>query len=190
MRVGSLAGRLRPVVDRLPSSDVRVSLEYRAKRFVRAATLPPLERHHGWKEIFSAQDRGALLQPRWQDPAADPLAPWRRRFSETEGAPLLARLQDVDLGVYLADDLLVKTDRMSMTHGLEARVPYLDPVVSELALALPTKLKVRGLQKKRLLRAAARPLIPAGIARLASADSRSRPPRGSGASSSRWPASC
>jgi asparagine synthase (glutamine-hydrolysing) len=52
-----------------------------------------------------------------------------------------------------------------MTHGLEARVPYLDPVVAELALALPTKLKVRGLQKKRLLRAAARPLIPAGITR-------------------------
>jgi asparagine synthase (glutamine-hydrolysing) len=52
-----------------------------------------------------------------------------------------------------------------MTHGLEARVPYLDPVVAELALALPTALKVRGLQKKRLLRAAAGPLIPASIVR-------------------------
>jgi asparagine synthase (glutamine-hydrolysing) len=38
-------------------------------------------------------------------------------------------------------------------------------VVAELALALPTKLKVRGMQKKRLLRAAARPLIPASISR-------------------------
>ena len=73
--------------------------------------------------------------------------------------------QDIDLGIYLADDLLVKTDRMSMTHSLEARVPYLDPVVAELALALPTKLKVRGLQKKRLLRAAAKPLIPESISR-------------------------
>jgi asparagine synthase (glutamine-hydrolysing) len=165
VRVGPLAARLRPFVERLPSSDARVSFDYRAKRFVRAAALGPLERHHGWKEIFSAEQRGELLRPDWQDPAADPLTPWRERFAETSDAPLLARLQDVDLGIYLADDLLVKTDRMSMVHSLEARVPYLDPVVAELALALPTKLKVRGLEKKRLLRAAARPLLPASITR-------------------------
>ncbi|MHB1837106.1 MAG: asparagine synthase-related protein, partial [Solirubrobacteraceae bacterium] len=135
----------------------------RAKRFAHAAGLPPLERHHGWKEIFSAEQRRQLLAPPWRDPAPDPLGPWRERFRETEGAPLLARLQDIDLGFYLPDDLLVKTDRMSMAHGLEARVPYLDPVVAELALALPTALKVRGLQKKRLLRTAARPLIPERI---------------------------
>ncbi len=136
------------------------SLDYRAKRFVRAAALPPLERHHGFKEIFSPAQQVRLLQAQWRQPTADPLVHWRRRFDETEGAPLLARLQDVDLGIYLADDLLVKTDRMSMAHSLEARVPFLDPVVAELALALPTKLKVRGLAKKRLLRQAAAPLIP------------------------------
>ncbi len=103
------------------------------------------------------------LSDDWQDATADPLAGWRTRFAETAGAPLLARLQDVDLGIYLADDLLVKTDRMSMTHSLEARVPYLDPVVAELAMALPTAMKVRGLAKKRLLRQAAGPLIPRSI---------------------------
>ncbi len=140
-----------------------MSFDYRAKRFVRAAALPPLERHHGWKEIFSDAQRAALLTPDWQRPNADPLATWRERFAETAGAPLLARLQDVDLGIYLADDLLVKTDRMSMAHSLEARVPFLDPVVADLALALPTKLKVSGLKKKRLLRQAAAPLIPENI---------------------------
>jgi asparagine synthase (glutamine-hydrolysing) len=140
-----------------------VSFDYRAKRFVRAAALPPLERHHGWKEIFSDAQRSALLCEPWRDPEADPLSGWRQRFAETERSPMLARLQDVDLGIYLADDLLVKTDRMSMTHGLEARVPFLDEVVSQLAMSLPTKLKVRGLSKKRLLRQAARPLIPEGI---------------------------
>ncbi len=163
--VGPAAARLAPVVDRLPSSNARVSLEYRARRFTRAAALPPLERHHGWKEIFSGTQRADLLTPGWQDPRADPLDPWRRRFAETEGAPMLARLQDVDLGIYLADDLLVKTDRMSMVHSLEARVPFLDPVVAELAMALPTAQKVRGLAKKRLLRRAAAPLIPPAIAR-------------------------
>lgn len=164
-RVGPAAARLQPLVERLPSSSARVSFDYRAKRFVRAAALPPLERHHGWKEIFSPAQRALLLAPEWRSPGADPLATWRARFAETSTAPLLARLQDVDLGIYLPDDLLVKTDRMSMAHGLEARVPFLDPVVAELALALPTRLKVRGLSKKRLLRRAAAPLIPENIVR-------------------------
>ncbi|MGE5617457.1 MAG: asparagine synthase (glutamine-hydrolyzing) [Candidatus Woesearchaeota archaeon] len=165
LRMGSAAARLAPLVERLPSSSRRVSLDYRAKRFVRASALPPLERHHGWKEIFSAEQRAALLAPEWRHVAGDPLDPWRERFAETEDAPLLARLQDVDLGIYLPDDLLVKTDRMSMAHSLEARVPYLDPVVGELALALPTELKVRGLSKKRLLRRTAADLIPRSILR-------------------------
>jgi asparagine synthase (glutamine-hydrolysing) len=163
LRVGPAAARLAPLVERLPSSSARVSFDYRAKRFVRAATLPPLERHHGWKEIFSSAEKSRLLQPDWRSADVDPLIGWRARFAETSRAPLLARLQDVDLGIYLADDLLVKTDRMSMFHGLEARVPYLDSVVSDLALALPTKLKLRGLSKKRLLRQAATPLIPPSI---------------------------
>jgi asparagine synthase (glutamine-hydrolysing) len=163
LRLGPMAARLAPLVERLPSADGRVSFDYRAKRFVRAAKLPPLERHHGFKEIFSPAQQAQLLQPQWRQRPADPLIHWRQRFAETDGAPLLARLQDVDLGIYLADDLLVKTDRMSMAHSLEARVPYLDPVVAELALALPTKLKVRGLAKKRLLRQAAAPLIPPAI---------------------------
>src|SRR4029079_18111080 len=40
-RVGPLAGFARPVVERLPSSTRRASFDYRAKRFVRAAHLPP-----------------------------------------------------------------------------------------------------------------------------------------------------
>jgi asparagine synthase (glutamine-hydrolysing) len=163
-RIGPAAARLGPLVERLPSSSARVSLDYRARRFARAGALPPLERHHGWKEIFSDAQRSQLLAGDWRDGGGfDPLRPWRERFAETAGAPLLARLQDVDLGVYLPDDLLVKTDRMSMVHGLEARVPFLDPVVAELALSLPTSLKVRGLAKKRLLRRAATPLIPREI---------------------------
>jgi asparagine synthase (glutamine-hydrolysing) len=67
----------------------------------------------------------------------------------------------LDLGVYLVEDMLVKTDRASMAHSLEARVPILDTTVAELALALPTRLKVRGFAKKRLLRRAVAPLLPA-----------------------------
>jgi asparagine synthase (glutamine-hydrolysing) len=147
-------------VERLPSSNAKASFDYRAKRFVRAAHLPPLERHHGWKEIFSAEARAELTG---RPSSFDPVDLLRARYEETAGATELARLQDVDLGVYLADDLLVKTDRASMAHSLEARVPYLDTVVANLALALPTRHKVRGLRKKVLLRRAAEPLLPRRI---------------------------
>jgi asparagine synthase (glutamine-hydrolysing) len=162
-RVGRAVGVLEPVVARLPSSSRRVSLDYKAKRFVAGAHLPALERHHAWKEIFSPDARAALLAGRRG--ASDPLDLLRARYAETAGAEPLARLQDVDVGVYLVDDLLTKTDRMSMAHSLELRVPFLDPHVAELALALPTSAKVRGLAKKRVLRAAAAPLVPRAIAR-------------------------
>jgi asparagine synthase (glutamine-hydrolysing) len=159
-RVGGLARIARPLVERLPSSSARASFDYKAKRFVRAAHLPPLERHHGWKEIFATDARAELTG---RASTFDPVDLLRGRYAETEGADPLARLQDVDLGIYLVDDLLVKTDRASMAHSLEARVPYLDTVVTNLALALPTRHKVRGLSKKVLLRKAAAPLLPREI---------------------------
>jgi asparagine synthase (glutamine-hydrolysing) len=159
-RVGRLAHVAQPLVERLPTSTAKASFDYRAKRFVRAAHLPPLERHHSWKEIFSPDARAELTGQR---SSFDPVDILRARYAETAGADELARLQDVDLGVYLVDDLLVKTDRASMAHSLEARVPYLDTVVTNFALALPTRHKVRGLAKKVLLRKAAAPLLPREI---------------------------
>jgi asparagine synthase (glutamine-hydrolysing) len=156
-RVGSLASLALPLVERLPASTKKVSFDYKAKRFARAAHLPPLERHHGWKEIFSADARAELRGSR---SGVDPLAAHRARFAETEGHELLTRLQDVDLGVYLVDDLLTKTDRASMAWSLEARVPFMDSVVANFAFSLPVKHKVRGLSKKRLLRKAVEPLLP------------------------------
>ncbi len=161
-RAGWTAPLLRPIVERLPSSSARASFDYKAKRFVRAAHLPPLERHHGWKEIFSPDARAELTGRR---NGSDPVELLRARFAETEGAELLARLQDVDLGTYLVDDLLVKTDRASMAHSLEARVPFLDPVVTNFSFALAGRHKVRGLRKKILLRRAAAPVIPSELLR-------------------------
>ena len=136
-------------------------LRLQGQAFVGGAGLSPLERHHAWKEIFGEEARAELLRRRAPNP--DPLAVWRERFAQTDGAETLARLQDVDLGIYLVDDLLVKTDRASMANSLETRVPFLDTEVSELALGLPTSAKVRGLRKKVLLRRAVAPLVPREI---------------------------
>jgi asparagine synthase (glutamine-hydrolysing) len=164
LRAGGAARLLSPLAEALPSGSGRVPLDYKLKRFTRAAHLPPLERHHGWKEIFAPDVRAQLLRPERRG-GEDPLDVYRARWAETGGADTLARLQDVDRAIYLVDDLLVKTDRMSMAHSLELRVPFLDPVVAELALALPPAARVRGFAKKRLLRSAVEPLVGSEIAR-------------------------
>jgi asparagine synthase (glutamine-hydrolysing) len=159
-RFGPAAARLRPLADRLPSSTRKASFDYRLKRFTRAASQPPLERHHMYKEIFSADVRAELTGGRSE---FDPLVGYRERFAATEGHELLTRLQDVDFGLYLVDDLLTKTDRASMAWSLEARVPFMDTVISNFAFSLPVRHKVRGFSKKRLLRKAMAPLLPREI---------------------------
>ncbi len=159
-RFGPIAARARPAVDRLPSSTRKASLDYRLKRFTRAAGMPPLERHQAYKEIFAADVRAELTGHRSD---FDPLDGSRERFTATEGHELLTRLQDVDFGLYLVDDLLTKTDRASMAWSLEARVPFMDTVVSNFAFSLPVRHKVRGFSKKRLLRKAMEPLLPREI---------------------------
>jgi len=159
---GPVARAMLPLIERLPSATGRVPLDYKLKRFARAAQRAPLERHHGYKEIFTPELRDELVRGR---PGTDPIELFRARFAETSASAPLARLQDVDLGLYLVDDLLVKTDRMSMVHSIEARVPFLDPVVADLAFALPSRHKVLGPSTKRLLRRAVAPLVPREVAR-------------------------
>src|ERR671933_22095 len=65
-RVGGLARLAAPVVERLPTSTTKASFDYRAKRFVRAAHLPPLERHHGWKAISSRVMRRPRAPSSWR----------------------------------------------------------------------------------------------------------------------------
>jgi asparagine synthase (glutamine-hydrolysing) len=65
---------------------------------------------------------------------------------------------DAQLG--LVDDMLHYSDRVSMAHSLEVRVPYLDHEVVEFAATIPAALKVRGRATKRILKQIGRGLIP------------------------------
>jgi len=77
----------------------------------------------------------------------------------------LNRLLWLDFLSYLPDNLLAKVDRGTMLASIEARAPYLDREVMELALPLPAALKVRGFTGKAILKEAARGLVPGGVIR-------------------------
>jgi asparagine synthase (glutamine-hydrolysing) len=82
--------------------------------------------------------------------------PWRAAIDHHERRALsyqgLQASQALDIATWLPNDLLIKIDRCLMAHGIEGRVPFLDPVITAAAFALPDDLKIRGGLGKYLLR--------------------------------------
>ena len=89
----------------------------------------------------------------------------RSHFEAATDGTVLARLLYLNFCTYLPEDLLVKVDRCSMAHGLEARSPFLDTAVVEFAGRLPDRFKLRGLTTKYILRETFKELIPDAILR-------------------------
>ncbi len=81
-------------------------------------------------------------------------------YAEVAGLDDTTRMQYVDLFFWLVGDILLKTDKMSMAHSLESRVPFLDKQVFDVSATIPTRLKANGEQTKLTLREAAERAIP------------------------------
>ncbi len=147
-----------------PASDRHWSA--RARRFVRPLGRPMAERVASWQSSFF-DDLFALLRPDFVAalPAIDRLHPVTAEKDRLDGRSPLSQLLQVNYTSYLADDLLVKVDRCTMAHSLEARSPLLDTALTEYAAALPDRLKLSGRQTKVVLRRAFADLLPPAIAR-------------------------
>jgi asparagine synthase (glutamine-hydrolysing) len=148
------------LIRRLPVSHARVSFDYKAKRFVTGALLPPAAGHLWWKVLLDEDVKAALYR---ESPGAEPTVRLFEELFAASGGDDLDRLQYVDTRLYLPDDILVKVDRMSMAHSLEARVPFLDHHVIAFARTIPTGLRIRGITKKYLLRRAMADRLPRSV---------------------------
>ncbi len=93
------------------------------------------------------------------DPAGHTLRYWGRMRGKDHVACMLY----TDLKTYLPGDILVKVDRMSMANSLEVRAPFLDYRIIEFAASLPSDWKIKGENKKIILRKAFGRLLPAGV---------------------------
>jgi asparagine synthase (glutamine-hydrolysing) len=109
--------------------------------------------------LLTPEAQAALA--RSPSPAGSPT--FAAAFRRADGPTLLDRLLQVDSETYLPDDLMVKADIATMAHSLEARAPFLDPPLMELAARIPADLKIRGGESKYLLKRALSGLVPAEI---------------------------
>jgi asparagine synthase (glutamine-hydrolysing) len=143
----------------------RGELGRRARKVLDAEGLAPEARALSVARIFREAEKARLLGPAGEA-TRDVSLELLRQLRHREGGrdELDTRLR-VDLALGLPDDMLTKVDRASMAHGLEVRVPFLDPRVVEVALALPSGLKLGRARGKRALREVFHAHLPAHVRR-------------------------
>ncbi len=158
-------GIVRRLVEALPEPRTGGRAVDQAKRFVRAAELPRVDRFFAFSSPLEPARRAALYRPELRERVAldSARALFEALGAEQPEADPLNRILAVDQQTYLVDDLLAVADRTSMAASLELRVPFLDHPFVELMATVPGDLKIRGRQKKYLLKRALEADLPADI---------------------------
>jgi asparagine synthase (glutamine-hydrolysing) len=147
---------IRGIVRRLPTTTAKVSLSFLARRFVEDAERDLEQRHMAWFGALGPEAERLAVD--YRPPAA--LESWLRL------APIADPVKKVmvfDLFTYLAENLLSKVDRATMLASIEARAPFLDRSIMELALAQPAGSAVGNVSMKMALKKAAEARLPRDI---------------------------
>jgi asparagine synthase (glutamine-hydrolysing) len=179
-----------PVARALPTSVKAKTRLRQVRRLLEGIGQSPQARYLRWVAMFDEASRASLYSDDFlgqlaeagqnQPDEVDPASVLDRAFAVAPKRDPVTQVTIVDLLTYLPGDLLVKVDLASMAHGLEARAPFLDHRVVELALAMPIarKLRLRGGRSKVVLKAAFADILPKEI--------QNRPKMGFGVPLDRW----
>lgn len=151
----SLWRGVRPLLRALPEGTGYYAPIKRLRRFVAAAGQPLAHAYFDWVRVYDADTVTCLSgQCDWAS----------KHFGEQiDDTGDLRGILAANMHTYLPDDLLIKADRMTMAHSLEARSPFLDHCLAEWAARVPLDLKLRGRTTKYLLKQVAHGLLPDAI---------------------------
>jgi asparagine synthase (glutamine-hydrolysing) len=132
------------------------------ERVATALAMAPAHRYARWFGQFLPDERHNLYTSAFRSAIAssNPEALFAEVFHQSDAEDCTDVVLDADVNLYLADNLLVKMDRATMAHSLEARSPFLDHQLMEFVASLPVHFKLSGIHKKRLLKAMLRGLVP------------------------------
>ncbi len=137
----------------------------KAYSLANSARLSPVEGFYLTNTFFSDEKLKELLSDRLIKEINDynPFEQTSRYYNKASGTDHFSKVLYTDLKSYLPGDILVKVDRMSMANSLEVRSPLLDHKVIEFAARIPSALKIRGKNKKIILKKAFEKILPAEL---------------------------
>ncbi len=160
-------GVMAPLVNALPDPRSGHQWVQRAKRFVKTLELPFDDRYFEIISQYNASLRRELLTPEIceQIDLDEPRTHFHSIVDLVRDADPLNRALFADLKLFVPGNLLTLTDRISMAHSLEVRVPFLDHQLLEFAARIPPEFKLRGTEKKHILKRAVADLLPADFLR-------------------------
>jgi asparagine synthase (glutamine-hydrolysing) len=165
-------------IRRLPVSDAYMSLEFKAKRFLAGMESRPEMQHLAWMGYFNPEEVSGVFRPEFRDRLRQPEKFLRNIVAQLRAQETPDRILELDTRLFLEGNGLFQADRMSMLASLEARVPLLNPDLSDWVNGLSWRIKMPGLCLKRLLKGLAKPRLPAEIV--------DKPKKGFGPPTSRW----
>jgi asparagine synthase (glutamine-hydrolysing) len=142
-----------------PVSDDKISFEYKLKRFLEGSLMRPDQAHIYWNGAFSETQANGLTQAQLPASLNRVLGDLREKLPGDGLRPYMW----FDQKYYLTDDILMKVDRMSMAHAVEARPPLLDHRIVEFAASLPASFKLNGSRQKVLLKELMKDKLPASV---------------------------
>jgi asparagine synthase (glutamine-hydrolysing) len=152
-----------PLVRMLP--EARGDTVDHLKRFAQATDGDAAAQYRDYLTTQKWAERRKLYRPevaeRIDAPRTERVA--SEYFQQARSTHPLEQALRTDINLYLPDDILTLTDRLSMWHSLELRVPFLDRKLVEVASKLPPSAKIQGLTQKRILRSIARKWVPDSI---------------------------
>ncbi|QDT33814.1 asparagine synthase (glutamine-hydrolyzing) [Thalassoglobus polymorphus] len=150
---------------KIPSSTKQKSFGRRLKRFVGALGQSPERRYLRWIGIFDQDSRNSLYTPEFRKSLKgfDSAEFILKAYEECPSRDFITRTTCADVVSYLTCDIMTKVDVASMCYSLEARSPFLDHHVVELAAQMPIELKYKNGLGKQILIETFSDLIPKSI---------------------------
>ncbi len=134
-----------------------------AKRFFSFADLPLGQRYMRSYSYYDRRRLEALCGNRYDDEIAGMYDEHEELFFEREGFDAINRMCHTDIGMFMEGLNLTYTDRASMAHSVEVRVPFIDRDLVEFVMSIPGGYKMRNRQTKYILKKAAGDFLPAEI---------------------------
>ena len=146
----------------IPPTSKKKGLINRGKRFLEGASFDSKLMHYRWMIYLNNEQRNIIYKREFKKllNKDEVIKEIIYRLNTCRQFDSINMMMRGDLSIYLLEDILTKVDRMSMAVSLEARVPFLDHEIVELAFSIPGSMKINGFRTKQILRSCFSNMLP------------------------------